>query len=76
MAPITRLMYWNESEGGWYDLATDVNVKNMTAPTTQPAAIDEVIDAIEALAESLGWPCIDSDRADDNFSMQFKLGGL
>lgn len=72
---IKRTIYWNESAGGWYDVQTDVSVKNMTAPV-QPASIDDVISAIENIAELMGWPCIDSDRADDNFAMTFKLGGL
>ncbi len=38
MEQITRLMYWNESAGGWYDVETDVNVKNMTAPTDRESA--------------------------------------
>lgn len=29
---VTRAIYWNESAGGWYDLATDVHVNNMDPP--------------------------------------------
>lgn len=79
----TRAIYWNESAGGWYDVETDVSVKNMTRPDPPiiPAAvapttsIRDAMCTINDLAELLGWPCIDSDRADDNFSMQFKRGG-
>jgi len=73
---ITRMIYWNESAGGWYDVATDVAVGNIDPPPVPATSIDEAIDALERLAAQLGWTCIDSDRADDNFSMQFKLGGL
>ena len=30
---VRRVIYWNESAGGWYDVETDVSVKNMTAPS-------------------------------------------
>ena len=43
------------------------------------ASITSIIDAmgaIEDLAELIGWPCFDSNQADDNFAMQFKYGGL
>ncbi len=38
--------------------------------------IGEVIEFIELSAAFLGWPCIDSDRAEDNLIMTFKRGGL
>lgn len=40
------------------------------------ARIDDVMEFLELAAAFLGWPCFDSDQADDNFSMQFKQGGL
>lgn len=40
MAQITRLVYWNESAGGWYDVETDVSVKNMTAPIDKEGGAD------------------------------------
>jgi len=43
------------------------------APTT---SINDAMSAIRDIAELVGWPCFDSDQADDNFSMQFKRGGL
>lgn len=27
---IKRVIYWNETAGGWYDVETDVSVKNLT----------------------------------------------
>lgn len=36
----------------------------------------DVIEFIELTATFLGWPCMDSERADDNFMMQFKRGGV
>jgi hypothetical protein len=46
--------------------------------TNQPGdtSISDVVGFIEVAAAHLGWPCIDSDQADDSFSMLFKRGGL
>jgi hypothetical protein len=54
------------------DKAT-VGVTAAIAPTT---SINDAMSAIEDIAELVGWPCFDSNQAEDNFSMQFKLGGL
>ena len=48
----------------------------ITAAVAPNAPINEVMSAIRDIAELSGWPCIDSGQADDNFAMQFKLGGL
>lgn len=49
---------------------------NVTAAVASDSSISDAISAIEDIAELCGWPCIDSDRADDNFVMTFKRGGL
>ena len=46
--------------------------------TRQPGntPIKDVMAFLETAAAYLGWPCIDSDRAEDSFVMTFKRGGL
>ena len=46
--------------------------------TKQPGdtSIGDVMAFLETAAAYLGWPCIGSDRAEDNFMMTFKRGGL
>lgn len=55
------------------DAVSQAQVTAAVAPTT---SIDDAMSAIEDIAELVGWPCFDSERGDDSFSMQFKLGGL
>lgn len=59
-------------------LATELDkaTVGVTAAIAPIADIDEAMSAISDIAELVGWPCFDSNQADDNFSMQFKLGGL
>jgi len=49
---------------------------DVTAALSPAKSINDAMGAIEDIAELVGWPCFDSNQADDNFSMQFKRGGL
>lgn len=59
-------------------LATELDkaTVGVTAAVSPTASINDAMSAIEDIAELVGWPCFDSDQAEDNFSMQFKRGGL
>ena len=54
----------------------DKATAGVTAALNPDASIDDAMSAIEDIAELVGWPCFDSNQADDNFAMQFKRGGL
>ena len=47
-----------------------------TAALAPNASINDAIGAVEDIAELVGWPCIDSNRSEDDFVMTFKRGGL
>lgn len=72
-AVVLRRVHWDEDGKCWRDIETGVSVTAVLSPTT---SINDAMSAISDIAELVGWPCFDSNQADDNFSMQFKLGGL
>ncbi len=79
--PITKTitLVWDGVD--WRNQETGVLVEGIAKPTFTAAlspteSINDAISAIEDIAELVGWPCIDSDRAEDNFVMTFKRGGL
>jgi len=57
-------------------LEIDKATVGVTAAVAPTESIDDAISAIEDIAELVGWPSIDTDRADDNFVITFKRGGL
>lgn len=47
-----------------------------TAALHPTESIADAISAVEDIAELVGWPATDTNRADDNFVITFKRGGL
>lgn len=79
---VTRTIYWNESAGGWYDLETDVWVKNLEPPTSQeqaeaplqsntdPLTRSEVIEVVREQARAIAEQTI-GDRTIPRFPAYF-----
>lgn len=51
MDRITRTIYWNESAGGWYDVETDVSVKNLTRPDDDVPLQSDTDESVQHMIE-------------------------
>ncbi len=79
--PMTKIitLVWDGVD--WRDQETGILVTGVTKPygditaaISPTESMNDAIGAVEDIAELIGWPCIDSDRSEDNFVMTFKRG--